>query len=83
MYRLATIGFLVAALAGPAIAAGHRAPLRLRGAQALCPQTVIISPARGYALCGGRIWVRDAETGKVKAIPCWRLQHMNAGPDRP
>ncbi len=83
MYKLATIGALVVALAGPASAAGHRTPFRHTGVRAFCPQAVIISPARGYTVCGGRFWVRDPETGKVKAIPFWRLQHMNEGPDRP
>jgi hypothetical protein len=81
MYKLATIAFLVAALVGPASAAGKRAPVRPRAVQALCAQTVIIPPARGYVFCGGRFWVRDPETGKVKSIPFWRLQHMNDGPD--
>ena len=84
MYKIATIGVLVVALAGPASAAGKRAPVRPSD-QALCAKSVIISPARGYALCGGRIWVRDPETGKVVAISFWRLQHMHDHPslDRP
>jgi hypothetical protein len=80
MYKLATIGVLVVALAGPASAAGKRAPVR-PSAQALCAKTVIISPARGYGLCSGGFWLRDPETGKVRAVPFWRLQHMNQGPD--
>jgi hypothetical protein len=83
MHKLVIIGTLVVALAGPAGAAAHRAPVRHSGVQALCPQTVIISPARRYTICGGRYWVRDPGTGKVKAVPFWRLQHMNDGPDRP
>jgi hypothetical protein len=81
MYKLATIGVLVAALVGPASAAGKRAPVRPSGAQALCLQTVTISPSRGHTLCGGRIWVRDPETGEVVAASFWRLQHMDKGPD--
>lgn len=81
MYKLATIGILVVALAGPASAAGKRAPVRPSGAQALCANPVLISPARGYTLCGGRIWVRDPETGKVVTVSFWRLQNMNRGPD--
>jgi hypothetical protein len=80
MYKLATIGVLVVALAGPASAAGKRAPVR-PGVQALCAKTVTISPARGYGLCGGGFWLRDQETGKVRAVSFWRLQHMNQGPD--
>jgi hypothetical protein len=82
MYKLITIGALVVALVGPASASGKRAPVR-PSAQALCAKTVIISPAGGYGLCGGRYWVRNSETGKVRAVPFWRLQHMNDGPDRP
>ena len=81
MYKLATIGILVVALAGPASAAGKRAPVRPSGAQALCANPVLISPTRGYTLCGGRIWVRDPETGKVVTVSFWRLQNMNRGPD--
>ena len=85
MYKIATIGFLVAALVGPASAAaasaaGKRAPVR-PSAQSLCAVTVSISPARGYGLCGGRFWLRDPETGKVSAVPFWRLQHMDKEPD--
>ena len=40
MYKLATIGALVFALAGPASAASHRAPVRPSGVQAFCPQGV-------------------------------------------
>ena len=80
MYKLATIGIVVVALAGPASAAGKRAPVR-PSVQTLCAQSVIISPARGYGFCGGRIWVRDPETGQVVAVSFWRLQNMNRGPD--
>ena len=80
MYKIATIGVLVVALAGPASAAGKRAPVR-PSVQALCAKSVIISPARGYGLCGATFWIRDPETGKVRAVPFWRLQQMNQGPD--
>ena len=81
MCKLAIIGVLVAALVGPASAIGKRAPVRPSGAQVLCANPVLISPTRSYTLCGGRIWVRDAETGQVVAVSFWRLQNMNKGPD--
>ena len=73
MYKLITIGALVVALAGPASAAGKRAPVR-PSAQTLCATTISISPARGYGFCGGRYWVRDPETGKVTPVPFWRFR---------
>jgi len=76
MQKLVIIGALVVALAGPTSAAGKRAPVR-PSAQALCAKSVIISPSRGYGLCGGRFWLRDPQTGRVRAAPFWRLEHMN------
>jgi hypothetical protein len=81
MHKFAIIGLLVVALAGPASASGKRAPVRPSGAQALCANPVPISPTRGYSLCGGRIWVRDPQTGGIVAVSFWRLQNMNKGPD--
>jgi hypothetical protein len=80
MYKLATIGALVAALAVPAGAAGHarRHPVR---AQIPCPQTVVILPGRSYGVCGHRFWVRDPETGQLETMPFGRMQHMNQRPD--
>jgi hypothetical protein len=81
MHKLATIGALVAALAVPASATG-KAPVR--PSRVACPQSVVIPPPRGYGMCGGRFWIRISETGKVKAIPFWRLQRLNdPNEDRP
>jgi hypothetical protein len=77
MYKLAVIGALVAALAGPASAAGHGIRLHNARAQLACPQSVDILPGRGYGMCGHRFWVRDPQTGQVKAIPFWRLQRLS------
>jgi hypothetical protein len=51
-------------------------PHRAR-AQIACPQSVVILRGRGYGLCGGSFWIRNPETGQVKAVPFWRLQHQN------
>lgn len=77
MYKLFTIGALMAALAAPASAVAEG--MRARPARALiaCPQTVEIMPGRGYGMCGHRFWVRDPESGKVRAIQFWRLQRLN------
>ena len=77
MYKLFTIAALVAALAAPASAAGQGARARTAKAQINCPQTVVILSGRNYGVCGNRYWVRDAQTGKVRAVPFWRLQHQN------
>ena len=77
MYKLATIGAMVAALAIPATAAAHGNSGRHARAQIACPQSVVILPGRGYAMCGGRFFVRNPQTGLVKAIPFWRLQRLN------
>ncbi len=84
MYKLVTIGALIAALSAPASAVGQR--VRARPARALiaCPQTVVVLPGRGYGMCGHRFWVRDPQTGKVKTIPFWRLQRLSdPSEDRP
>jgi hypothetical protein len=84
MYKLITIGALVVALAGPASAAGKGVTGRHTRAQIACPQGVVILPGRGYGMCGGRLYVRNPQTGKVKAIPFWRLQRLNdPNEDRP
>jgi hypothetical protein len=81
MYKLATIGALVAALAVPASAAGHGIRQHRVRAQVLCPQTVVILPGRNYGVCGHRFWVRDPETGQLETMPFGRMQHMNQRPD--
>jgi hypothetical protein len=84
MYKLATIGAMVAALAIPATAAGHGTAARHARAQIACPQSVVMPPGRNYGMCGHRFWVRDPQTGQVKAIPFWRLQRLNdPNGDRP
>ena len=84
MYRLFTIGALVAALAVPAAAAGKGITGRHARAQVACPQIAVMIPSRGYGFCGGRFWVRDGKTGQVKAIPFWRLRRINdTNEDRP
>jgi hypothetical protein len=84
MYKLFTIGALVAALAAPASAAAQGLRVRHASAQAACLQTVVILPGRNYGMCGHRFWVLDPQTGQVKAIPFWRLQRLNdPNEDRP
>jgi hypothetical protein len=84
MYKLFAIGALVAALAVPAAAAGKGITGRHARALIACPQAVVMVPGRGYGFCGGRLWVRDANSGQVKAIPFWRLQRVNdPNEDRP
>ena len=74
MYKLVTIGALIAALVAPVTGQGMR--VRPARVQIACPQTVVVPPGRGYGMCGHRFWVRDPQTGKVKAIPYWRLQRL-------
>lgn len=76
MYKLATVGALVAAVAIPASAAGQGAPAAHARAQALCPQVVFL-PGRSYGFCGGRFWIRDSRTGKAVPASFWRLQHLS------
>ena len=86
MYKLATIAAVVAALAAPAAAAaGHKPTARHARVQALCPQSAVFLSGRDYAVCGGRFWIRDPQTGQVVSVPFWRLQHRNDPPglDRP
>jgi hypothetical protein len=78
MYKLATIAAVVAALAAaPGAAAGHKAPQRHARAKALCPQSAVFLSGRDYAVCGGRFWIRDPQTGQVVSVPFWRLQRLN------
>lgn len=84
MYKLAIIGLVIAALAAPASAAGHGVRARQARAQISCPQAVVFTPGRGYGTCGHKFWVRDPQTGQVKAIPFWRLQRLSdLSEDRP
>jgi hypothetical protein len=86
MRKLVVIGALVAALAASAAnAAGQKAHMHRARAQALCPQSVIFRPDRAYAVCGGRFWIRDPQTGQIEQVSFWRLQHLNDPPglDRP
>jgi hypothetical protein len=83
-YKLVTIGALVAALAAPATAAGQGVRARHARAQISCPQAVVFPPGRNYGMCGHKFWVREPQTGQVKAIPFWRLQRLNdPSEDRP
>lgn len=83
-FKLASIGFLVAAIAAPASAAGQGVRARHARAQLACPQTVVIQRGRNYGMCGQKFWVRDPQTGHVKAIPFWRLQRLSdPSEDRP
>jgi hypothetical protein len=82
--KLFIIGALIAALAIPAAASAHRAPARHARIKALCPQSVVFLPGRDYAVCGGRFWIRDPETGQTVQVSFWRLQHrFDPSSDRP
>jgi hypothetical protein len=79
-----TIGAVVAALAAPTTAAGHGVRARHARGQISCPQAVVFPPRRNYGVCGHRFWVRDPQSGQVKAIPFWRLQRLSdPSEDRP
>lgn len=84
MYKFATIGALVAALAVPASAAGHGIrPPRVH-AQVACTQTVVILPGRGYGMCDGQLWFRDPYTGAMTRGPAfWRHEPLNRPDDHP
>jgi hypothetical protein len=82
MYKFAAIGALIAALAVPAGAAGKQVRGNHARDRASCTQPGDFRPLRNYAICAGRFWIRDPETGKVMAISFGRLQHINE-PDRP
>ena len=77
MYKLATIAALAAALAAPASAVGAHKALHHARAKALCPQSVIFQPGRDFAVCGGRFWIRDPQTGQVVQVSFWQLQHRD------
>ena len=81
MYRLATIGALVAAFAVPASAAGHGIRPHHARAQLACPDVVVIMPTRGYGFCGGRVWIRDPQTGQLTTTPLWRVKLRADRPD--
>jgi hypothetical protein len=74
MYKFAVIGALIVAFAVPTSAFGQR----VRPSQALdrasCLQALVFQHGRNYAMCGGRFWIRDPQTGKLVAVPFWRLQ---------
>ena len=74
MYKFAVIGALIVAFAVPTSAIGQR----VRAGQALdrasCLQPLVFRQGRSYAMCGGRFWIRDPQTGRVVAVPFWRLQ---------
>jgi hypothetical protein len=81
MYKLAAIGVLIGAFAFPASAVGQRAH-QLR-AQGSCQQIVVFQPGRSYAICDGRFWIREPQSGKVVRVPFWRLQQPSDDPNRP
>lgn len=81
MYKLATIGALVAALAVPAGAGAQLIRPHRAHAQVACLQRVVILPGRNYGICGGRLWVKDPETGQVETLPFGLMQHMDQRPD--
>jgi hypothetical protein len=81
MYKLATIAALAAALAVPAGAAGQGIRPHRAHVQVACLQSVVILPGRNYGICGGRLWVKDPETGQVETLPFGIMQHMNQRPD--
>ena len=84
MFKLLTVGVLVAAIAVPASAAGKGIRPHHARAQIACPQGVVILPGRGYGICGGGFYVRSPQTGQLKAIPFWRLlRQNNPNEDRP
>jgi hypothetical protein len=86
MYKLATIGALIAALALPAAAAGHRARPQQNFVRTLCKKQPVFPPGKDYTFCGPRVfrgsitvWVRDPETGQVVPMPFGRWQHQRDG----
>jgi hypothetical protein len=84
MYKFAAIGALIAALAVPASAAGQRVRSGHSQAQAPCREIVVFRPGRNYAMCNGRFWIRDPQTGNVVATSFWRLQQpADQNLDRP
>ncbi len=84
MYKFAVIGALIAALAVPASAAGQRVRAGHHRDSASCRQIAVFMPGRNYAMCSGRFWIRDPQTGSVVATSFWRLQQpSNSNPDRP
>ena len=82
MYKLLTLAALIAALAVPAGAVAKRSPQPR--VQVSCSQRAVFQHGRNYAICDGRFWIRDVETGQVVRVPFWRLQQPNPyDPNRP
>ena len=82
MYKLVTLGVLVAALAVPAGAVAKRSPQPR--VQVSCSQRAVYRPGRNYRICDGGFWIRDVETGQVLRVPFWKLQQPNPmDPNRP
>jgi hypothetical protein len=81
MFKLVTLAALIAGLAIPASALGQRSHLQSR-AVVRCSEEAVFLPGRNYAICGGRFWIRLAQTRQVVAVPFWRLQQGN-DPNRP
>jgi hypothetical protein len=83
MLKLVTLVAFIAALAIPASALGQRSHQHSR-AVVKCSEEAVFLPGRDYAICGGRFWVRLAQTRQVVAVPFWRLQlGPNPDPNRP
>jgi len=41
-------------------------------------------PNRNYAICDGRFWIRELQTGQVVRVPFWKLQQPQPNdPNRP
>jgi hypothetical protein len=84
MYKFAAIGALIVALAVPTSAFGQRVRPSQAVDRASCLQPLVFRTGRNYAMCGGRFWIRDPQTGQVVAVPFWKLQQPQPGnPDRP
>ena len=74
MYKLVALGVLIVALAVPTSAFGQGVRPSQALARASCLQPLVFHHGRNYAMCAGRFWIRDPQTGKVVAVPFWRLQ---------
>lgn len=81
MYKLAAFGALIAALAFPASAVGKRAPQPR--VQSSCAQIAVFQPGRNYAICDGRFWIREPQSGDIVRVPFWKLQQPSDDPNRP
>jgi hypothetical protein len=74
--KFAAIGVLIAALAAPAAAVGHRARQHHARAASSCQSGPVFLSAKDYTFCGPQlyrgtvtVWVRDPQTGRVVAVP--------------